>query len=421
MTIKEPPNEEGKPKNTRNSVRGQDSGNDPGAVPVFPLQPKSASSDEDKKQRYKLEHAEGTAPFAPPMRASRPTEQEMTDRDLEAKARARNTTKEGVQSTPGATPVFPKQSTTNRPVQDPSTEPSSTVHDGNMVTENEEIRIPEATTVEDAPLYAHAYVQNDVENNNGDGPPTKTESPKRCTPGMRYGLIAGGVLVAIVLIVTLSVVFAGNRYPAVAPTPAPTGKAQYVQYQVVWITAVVSNATLLSTDISDLELACLSGGSLKLGVVTSFLEGGESPVCTKTEGDDTKVRCTQAPVAQSIDGIVLHATISFQCRGTSVDELVGQAELFDTTLEFDVGESGETSYAAHLVQLQAVIAETTARDLNTKCSDVKLSYTIQNAPYIFCGDEDICTNDGVNQCVLDLEGRSEVQRDPINEEMIQDA
>ena len=244
MTIKEPPNEEGKPKNTRNSVRGQDSGNDPGAVPVFPLQPKSASSDEDKKQRYKLEHTEGTAPFAPPMRASRSTEQEMMDRDLEAKARARNTANttttttmtEGEHSTPGATAVLPKQSTTNRPLQDPSIDPSFTVHDGNVVTENEEIRIPEATTVEDPPLYAHAYVQNDVESN-GDGPPTKTKSPKRCTPGMRYGLIAGDVLVAIVLIVTLSVVFAGNR-------PSP-GKAQYVQYQVAWATHVVSNTTFL--------------------------------------------------------------------------------------------------------------------------------------------------------------------------------
>ena len=419
MTIKEPPpNEEGKPKSTRSSVRGQDSGDDPGAVPVIPRQTKSTSWGEDKKQRYKLEHAEGTAPFAPPMRASRPTEQDMTDLDLEAKARARNTTtttKEGMHSTLGATPVFPNQSTTNRPAQDPSVEPSSTVHGNNVVTENE-IRIPEATTVEDAPLYAHAYVQNDVENN-GDPPPNKTESPKRCTPAMRYSMIAAGVLCAIVLIVTLAVVFVGNRSSPVAPTPAPTtGKAQYVQYNAAWWMDVLSNTTLLSPDISDLELTCRSGGSLKLGIITSFLERGESPVCTTQ--NDSSVRCTQAPVPQSTNTKVLAVGISFQCHGTSPGELVGQAELFDTTFDFGVGESGDTSIVFHGIELQTFIAETAARDVDSECSDRKVSFNLGNMTYAYCVAQDMCTHDGVNQCILELEGRAEVQRDPINKDHI---
>ncbi|KAI2493145.1 hypothetical protein MHU86_21406 [Fragilaria crotonensis] len=387
---------------TTTRSKGQASTNDPGATPVIPSTSMKASLDENTKKEYsKLQHASATRPFAPSAFASIPNE---PDRDLASKRQARNP--EVDDSVPGAIPVFPKENTNPSSRREDLDQTSFTVADNNMATQSE-IHIPHAFSVDDAHCYAEAVVTNDVEN--GDAP-TETEPPKRWSPAKRYGIIAA-VLVVIALIVTLVVVF------AVKPSGA---KSQFVQYQVAWSASLSPNFSP-STVISDLELTCQASGTLKSPVITSLI--GERPVCPATS--DSTILCTQTPFQQTDSVVVVDALISFQCHGTSPDQLVGQATLFDTTITYSGGTFGFEYGASQLMVLQTIDAKTGTPVSDSQCSDMKLIFPNPSDPtnstsLLICGSYDTCVSDGVNECEIFLQLRSEVQRSPVNSIHIQD-
>ena len=120
----------------------------------------------------------------------------------------------------------------------------------------------------------------------------------------------------------------------------------------------------------------------------------------------------------------MDAPISFQCHGTSPNQLVGQATLFDTTITYSGGTYGTVYVATQLMVLQAVDAQTGTPDSDSECSDNLLilpntSDPTDSTSLLFCGSGVSCESDGVNACVFALEGRSEVQRAPVNSKQIQ--
>jgi hypothetical protein len=360
--------------------------------------------DEDEKKKYSnLQHASVARPFAPTMFASSPTEPTLQDRDLALKAQGQNP--EAGRPVPGATPVFPKEDMPPTSALEDRGPTSFTIADNLMATQND-IHVPHAFSVGDAP-YAEVYATNDIEN--GDSP-TKSEPSKRCSPAMRYGIIACVVCV-IALVVTLVVVFAAK--------PPPAAKSQFVQYSAVWSASLPLNFSP-STVISDLELKCLGGGILKSPVITSVLpERLDCPA----EGKST-IRCTQTPYQQTADPVVVDASISFQCHGTSPDQLVGQASVFDTTISYFGGTFGIEYFASQLIVLQTMTSAG-SYDLEGKCSGELVILENPADPtgstnLVLCGSVASCVSDGTNACDFELEGRSEVQRAPVNDKHIQD-
>lgn len=390
----------------------QGSTDNDGAAPVLPSASTKASLDEGiKKECSKLQHASVTRPFGPTVFASIPNESTSPDRNLASKTHARNP--EGGGSVPGAIPVFLKATSDLEGRE----QTSLTVADYDTAIQNE-IHIPRAFTVDDSPCYAEAFVTNDVEN--GD-PSTKTEPPKPWTPAMRYGLIAG-VLVVIALVVTLVVVFA-VKPPSAANSQSSTNspsaaKSQFVQYQVYWTTSLSPDFSPSSAEISDLEITCQAGGILTVQNITSEIDGGP-PICT-AENDST-IRCTQTPVQQANNEYVIYAVMPFQCHGTSPDQLVGQATLFESFISFGGGTFGNETYqATQLVLLQILNAKTGSFDLDNDCTGSLISIQdTDTTSRLFCGSEGSCKDDG-NGCEIQLEGKSEVQRDPVNSKHIQD-
>lgn len=74
--------------------------------------------------------------------------------------------------------------------------------------------------------------------------------------------------------------------------------------------------------------------------------------------------------------------------------------------------------------LQAVDAQTGTPDSDSQCSDDLLMIPNPSDPsnstsLLFCGSGVSCISDGFTACVLALEGRSEVQRAPVNSKHIQ--
>jgi hypothetical protein len=272
-----------------------------------------------------------------------------------------------------------------------------------MAPQNE-IHVPHAFSVDDAHCYAEAYVTNDGDNGNS---PTNTEPPKRCSPAMCYGIIAG-VSCVIALIVALVVVLAVK--------PPPAAKSQFVQYQVVWAASLPMNFSP-STVISDLELTFQAGGILRSSVVITVLD--ERPLCVAKS--DSTIRCSQTPVQQVDSEVVVDAAISFQCHGTSPDQLVGQASLFDTSIIYSGGTVGNEYYAYQFMVLQTLEAQTGSPELDNECIGLQLIIPNTNSTSrIVCGSDDACVSDAANTCDVVLEGRSEVQRAPVKSKHIQD-
>ena len=397
--------------------KGQESTDDPGSVPVVPSKPKKASVDDEKKQYWKLELAPATSPIYTPTVASRPTEPSLADRDLVLKRQAQDPQLAAAPVVPGAVPVFPKDVSAGAARRD-HVETPVTVADNNIAATERDDQVTGTLPLDDA-ACVHAYVVNDVENGE---PRAKEESPKRWSPAVRYGILAG-VLVVVALIVALVVVFAVNRQSAApvagtSPVASPA-KVQYVQYAAVWVVGL-SPTFAPTTKVSDLELTCLDGGSLKSPLVTTQIPG-ILPICSST--GDSIIRCSQNPELQVNSTVVVAAGVNFQCHGTNLDQLVGQASL-DTTTIFFGGTSGTKSSATHLLML-GIVDSTTGFSTDDVCSATKIPTpdTTDSSSFTeFCGAADECViGDGANDCVLNLQGITDTQRAPVASTYIYDA